>query len=174
MKERGLSFLNMYWIYKRSHLLASLKSVLIMKGFLERCCISLLLNCAYFPGSSFLSLSLLLLFLLLLLSEVDSPLSVLVSSNITSAAFSLRTVARQLSSCLRFLAGLHTWLVHALFDRHLGSWDAFTHGSSYTSLFGHIVCWMLFPMSGPDPGHYILHQIFEKYSWARIGLEYFL
>ena len=23
--------------------------------------------------------------------------------------------------CLRFLAGLHTWLVHALFDRHLGS-----------------------------------------------------
>ena len=73
------------------------------------------------PGfSSFLSLSL-LLFLLLLLSEVDSPLSVLVSPNITSAAFSIRTVARQLSGCLRFLAGLHTWLVHALFDRHLGS-----------------------------------------------------
>ena len=45
------------------------------------------------PGfSSFLSLSL-LLFLLLLLSEVDSPLSVLVSPKITSAAFSIRTVA---------------------------------------------------------------------------------
>ena len=35
------------------------------------------------------------------------------------------------------VAGLHLWLVHGLFDRYLGSQDAFTHGSSCIALFGH-------------------------------------
>ena len=82
-----------------------------------------------FPGSSFLPLPLLSFLLLLwLLSEADSPLSVFVLAKITSAAFSLRS-----------LAGLHLWLVHALFDRHQGSRDAFTHGSSCIALFGHVM-----------------------------------
>ena len=42
--------LRRHWIWKRSHLLASLKSYFKWKAFWKRCCISLLLNCAYFPG----------------------------------------------------------------------------------------------------------------------------
>ena len=34
---------------------------------------------------------------------------------------------------------LGLWLVHALFDLHQGSRDAFTHGSSCIALFGHVM-----------------------------------
>ena len=68
------------------------------------------------------------------------------------------------------VAGLHTWLVHGLFDRHLGSWDAFTHSdNACISLFGLEV--FQTQISNARPLH--PHADLRKYSlrWIFIGMD---